>query len=126
MRQQYHFRQVNGKTHIWNVNKLVKQAASLPIKQILLKDIQELNQAYWFKPGSLVTCNDVIHHMQLVEAACLDYPILLCAKGQVIDGMHRVVKAILLGMTHIAAVQLETEIAPDYIDIDPNDLAYDE
>ncbi len=39
--------------------------------------------------------------------------------------MHRIVKAILLGLTHIEAIQFSHPIAPDYIDVNPEDLPYD-
>lgn len=40
------------------------------------------------------------------------------------DGMHRVVKALLLGRHDIEAVQFEEDPEPDYVGRQPADLAY--
>ena len=42
------------------------------------------------------------------------------------DGMHRVAKAILLDLKTIEAVQFEQDPEPDYYDVSPDDLSYDE
>ena len=40
------------------------------------------------------------------------------------DGMHRVAKALLLGHKEVKAVRFSEEIAPDYINVFPEDLPY--
>ncbi|MOA54550.1 hypothetical protein D3C78_1781890 [compost metagenome] len=59
-------------------------------------------------------------------AADLAYPIILDSEGRVMDGMHRVSKALMQGATHIDAVQFEQDPAPDYVDCDPDALPYDD
>ena len=59
-------------------------------------------------------------------AADLAYPIILDSAGRVMDGMHRVSKALMQGATQIAAVQFEQDPAPDYVDCDPDLLPYDD
>ncbi|WP_224742320.1 MULTISPECIES: hypothetical protein [Cysteiniphilum] len=54
----------------------------------------------------------------------MSYPILLCADGQIMDGMHRVCKAKLENRETISAIQFEVTPEPDFIDIDPKDLVY--
>lgn len=126
MRQQYHVRTVNQQKWIWNVNKLLVKTAHLQAKPVALTQIKEVDECYWFEQGAPVTCRDLVQHMQLVEQADLAYPILLCAQGRLIDGMHRVAKALLFGHTHILTIQLTHEIAPDYIDVDLESLPYDD
>ncbi|WP_299495955.1 hypothetical protein [uncultured Shewanella sp.] len=63
--------------------------------------------------------------MKLINEADLTYPILLCHQGRLIDGMHRVCKALISGHTSIKVKQFPHNIPPDYINIDPNDLTYD-
>ncbi len=41
------------------------------------------------------------------------------------DGMHRVIKAILLGRNTIKAVQFDKDLEPDYVDVQEDDLPYD-
>lgn len=99
MRQQYHHREVDGKTLIWNVNRLLELSKDFPIIHISLENIREVNEPYWFAAGSTVTTKDILEHMKLVNEASLDYPIMLCSEGRIIDGMHRVAKAYLAGHT---------------------------
>ena len=125
MRKQYHFRQVGDDTYIWDVHHLVKLSQNFKVQQIPVSDIQELNEAYWF-PKSAPTTRQIIEHLQLVNAADLSYPIILCASGRVMDGMHRVAKACITSQSHILAVQFEQTPKPDFINIDADLLDYRE
>lgn len=127
MRQQYHFRSIGPDTHIWDVNKLLASTQSLPVEDVPLDAIQELNEAYWYDlGGDAPTCRSIANHIALVQAADLTYPILLCPAGKVIDGMHRVVKALLLKLPHIQAIRLPTLPTPDFVNVSPDDLWYDD
>ena len=124
MRKQYHFRQVGDDTYIWDVHRLVGLSQDLPIHDVLLSDIKELNEAYWF-PNSHPTTQNIIEHIQLIQAADLSYPIILSADGRVMDGMHRIAKAKLQNLFTIKAVNFQLTPEADYINIDENDLDYD-
>lgn len=123
MRKQYHFRQVGEDIHIWDVHRLVELSQNLKVLQVALTDIQELNEAYWF-PKSAPTTQQIIEHMHLVQAADLSYPIILCASGQVMDGMHRVAKAKLLDLPNIQAVRFDQTPTADFINLDEDELDY--
>ena len=124
MRKQYHFRQVGEDIHIWDVHRLVVLSQNLKVQQVALTDIQELNEAYWF-PKSAPTTQQIIEHMHLVQAADLGYPIILCASGRVMDGMHRVAKAKLLNQSIIQAVRFDQTPTADFINLDEGELDYD-
>lgn len=125
MRKQYHFRQVGDDTYIWDVHRLVELSQDFPIHDVLLSDIKELNEAYWF-PNSHPTTQGIIEHIQLIQAADLSYPIILSADGRVMDGMHRVAKAKLQNLFTIKAVKFQLTPEADFINIDENDLDYDD
>lgn len=125
MRKQYHFRQVGEDTYIWDVHRLVKLTQNFMVKKVMLTDIQELNEAYWF-PDEYPTTQQIIEHIQLIQDADLNYPIILCAQGRVMDGIHRVAKASLLKHSDILAVQFEQTPDPDFINIDEDELDYTE
>ncbi|WP_211263724.1 hypothetical protein [Stenotrophomonas terrae] len=106
---------------------MVALSRELPVSHVPLSSIAELDEAYWWDAGSPPpTCRQVIEHMQLVEAADLQYPIILCPQGRVMDGMHRVAKALLQGKQEIAAVRLFELPSPDHVGVDPDDLCYDD
>jgi hypothetical protein len=123
VRRQYHFRQVGQDTYIWDVHHLVELTKTFVIKKVTLADIRELNEAYWF-PDQFPTTQQIIEHFQLMQDADLSYPIILCAEGRVMDGMHRVAKASLLGHGDILAVQFEHTPEPDFINVDEEELDY--
>ena len=125
MRKQYHFRKVGNDTYIWDVHNLVELTKNFKVKEIPLSDISELEEPYWY-PDSHPTTQEIIEHMQLVQEADLAYPIILCSQGRLMDGMHRVGKAKILGKDLISVVQFDVDPKPDFINIDENDLIYDD
>ena len=62
--------------------------------------------------------------MRLIEQTDLSYPIILSSDGRVMDGMHRVAKALFEGRKTIEAVQFNQDPEPDYEDVHPDDLPY--
>ena len=125
MRKQYHFRKVEHDTYIWDVDNLVAFTQHFKVKEIPLSDIKELEEAYWY-PDTHPTTQDILEHMQLIQQADLTYPIILCSQGRLMDGMHRVGKAKILGKDTISAVQFEIDPQADFINVDENYLIYDD
>ena len=125
MRKQYHFRQVGDDTYIWDVHRLLEFSQNFQVKDALLSEIKELNEAYWF-PDTHPTTQQIIEHIQLIQDADLKYPIILSADGRIMDGMHRVAKAKLLNYSTIQAVQFGTTPKPDFINVDADALQYDD
>ena len=56
-----------------------------------------------------------LYHAKRIEECDLKYPIILDPAGSIIDGWHRVVKAILKGKTEIKAFKLIVMPEPDVI-----------
>ena len=126
IRPQYHFRPNGDDILIWDVRKLIAKARHLPVLRVPLTAITELDESYWFSPtGNQPTVRAVADHAALIKGARLNYPILLCAEGRVMDGMHRVAKAHLRQMTHIAARRFAVTPRHDFLNIAPGDLNYD-
>lgn len=127
MRKQYHFRLINHQLCAWDVDKLILLTQNIPPQEINLNDIRELDESYWYNDDEdIPTCRSISEHMQLVNKADLAYPIIICPDGKLMDGMHRVVKALLEGLTSIQAYRLSALPEPDYIGVHPDDLPYDE
>ncbi|APC96402.1 hypothetical protein [Francisella frigiditurris] len=127
LRKQYHFRKSEkGDLLVWDVLKLIEKAKDLIPKLISISLIKEIDENYWYEIGdSEPTCASLIEHIKLINDANLDYPIILSKDGRVMDGMHRVCKAIILGEKEIKVFQFKEDIPPDYINIDINELQYD-
>ena len=123
MRKQYFFRPSDRGLLAWDVDRLVRLSSALPLQRISLSQVRELNRP-WTGDAERPTWAEFIQHMALVQAADLTYPIILSATGEVMDGMHRVAKAVLEGRTEIDAVQFPQDPDPDYVGRGPNDLPY--
>jgi len=61
-----------------------------------------------------------------MDDADLAFPIILAADGAVMDGMHRVAKALRAGHTTIEGVRFLVDPPPDHVGRGPSDLPYDE
>jgi hypothetical protein len=124
MRQQYHFRRIGKNICVWNVNKLIEMSKEFPVKQVMVNEIIELDEPYWYEMGALPTCRSIAQHIKLVYETDLSYPIILSSNSRVMDGMHRVVKAVIENHDRIAAVQFVEDPEPDYLNVYPDDLEY--
>ncbi len=125
MRQQYHPRRVGDDVLIWDVNRLVELAAELPVQQVPLDSIWEIDEVRWFVEEKYPpTCRALLEHMRQVLEADTSYPILLGEDGRVMDGMHRVLKVALENGSEIAAKRFEVDPEPDYLNVALDDLPY--
>jgi hypothetical protein len=127
MRAQYHFRQSPQGLRAWNVHRLVAISSTLPRERVPLSAIRELNEPYWSgEPAKSITCRRIVEHARLIRDSDLAFPVILSSDGHVMDGMHRICKALLEDLTDIEAVRFLQDPEPDYIGVDPDDLPYDD
>jgi hypothetical protein len=126
MRKQYYFRQSSRGFLAWDVDRLVAVTRNFPVLQIPLTDIAEISEPFASQFDEPASWNSIIKHIRLIEAADLRFPIILSRENRVMDGMHRVVKALLANRTTIDAVQFTVDPEPDYIGVDPTQLPYEE
>jgi len=125
MRTQYHFRESPRGLCAWNVHRLVELSRDLIPERVPLSEIHELDEPYWANgEGQRLTCRDIVDHARLILDCDLTFPIILSRDGRVMDGMHRVCKALLQGLSDIEAVRLGDDPEPDYIGVHPDDLPY--
>ena len=127
IRAQYHGRHTAEGFLVWDVRKLLEMAADLPVLEVDLDSIAELDENWWYQgEGDIPTGRSIADHYKLMEGVDLQYPILLCAEGRLMDGMHRVLKAYCAGRSTIRARRLAQTPPPDYVDVDLADLPYDD
>ncbi len=126
MRKQYHFRPSERGLLAWDVDRLIAMSKDFPRVQVPLTAIRELDEPVWFGFGDTPTCRVVVEHARLIEAVDLGLPMILSSDGRVMDGMHRVAKAVLLGRPAIVAVRFTDDPDPDFVNVNPNELPYEE
>ena len=108
--------EVNNERHTWFVQSLVKASVELPVVDIELKDLDEyLDENAWFHGKNEPTLRAFIQHYKRVDQVDLKYPIIMNPQFGVLDGLHRIAKSHVLGLTSIKAVILTELPEPDYI-----------
>ncbi len=127
MRAQYHFRKSPQGLCAWDVRRLVELTQTFAPERVPLSEIRELNEPYWANENARqLTCREVVDHARLMLDCDLTFPVILSSDGRVMDGMHRVCKALLQGLAEIKAVRFDRDPEPDYIGVHPDDLPYAE
>ena len=125
MRKQYHFRPGPDGLRAWDVDRLVMLTSGLNPESVPLASIKEIDEPYWSTGAShSPTCREIVEHTRFIEEADLSFPVILSSDGRVMDGMHRVAKALLQGRTHIDVVRFPRDPDPDYVGMNPDDLPY--
>ncbi len=91
----------------------VRLSTGLPVVEVALDSIREVDSNYWFDDRSgPPTVREVVEHVRLVQEVDPSYPIILGFDGRVMDGMHRVARALLDCRSTIRAVRFETHPEP--------------
>lgn len=127
VRAQYHFRMSPEGLCAWDVRRLIALSRHLPVLRVSLRAIRELDEPYWCgEPGEKLTCRAVVEHARLMQECDLAFPVILSSDGRVMDGMHRIARALLQGHAEIDAVWFVEDPQPDYVGARPEDLPYED
>lgn len=125
MRKQYHLWPADTGFDAWDVDRLISLSRELPIQAVTVDSVREVDTAYWFDGSTAApTVRAVVEHARLMLDADLSFPVILGPDGRVMDGMHRIARAMLEGRKQVSAVCFLTLPEPDYRDCRPADLPY--
>jgi len=92
--------------HSWSVPRLFELSRNLPIMEV---PINHLSLYYTYEK---LTLRDMVMHMNAINNADLDKPIILDEDGELMDGRHRLMKSMLLGKETIKAVRFDENPSP--------------
>jgi hypothetical protein len=124
VRKQYHFWQGEHGVDAWDVDRLIELSRDLPLEEVEVADIDEIDSQYWFDGSERPTVRKIVEHLRLVQDVDPSYPVILGPDGRVMDGMHRIARALLEGRATITARRLPVVPDPDYRDCHPDRLPY--
>ncbi len=125
MRKQYYFRRTECGLLAWDVDRLVEASRDFVPIEVPLSEIHELDETFWFDHEEQEpTCRRVALHAKLMSETDLSRPIVPSRDGRVMDGMHRVCKALIEGRETIRVVRFDVDPEPDYVDVRPDELPY--
>ncbi len=97
---------------VWLVTSLIERSKGLPVFEIPLAGLFSGSDVW----DPITSAYSLAKHMKRVREANLDHPIIMDEEGFIMDGWHRVAKALLEGRETIKAVRFETTPAPDYVE----------
>lgn len=92
--------------HTWSVARLFELSRDLPVME---GPLSHLNMYYYYEK---LTLRDMVMHMNAVLDADLEKPIILDEDGDLMDGRHRLMKALLNGAETIKVVRFDENPSP--------------
>lgn len=102
---------------LWYVSTLVELAKTMPIEMRKIEDIRAVKLNLPLLKDHGVTHLEIAYHMKVSMNANMDYPIILARDGRIMDGHHRVIKALAFGIPEVKVVQFKVDPEPDkYVD----------
>jgi len=113
--QRLHSCSVGGKTYQWDVETLWRLAKSIQPSWVPIDSILGVDENCWFTPSDPPSIRNVALHARRIEQADMAFPIILNVDGALMDGGHRVAKAIMQGQTEILAIRFSATPEPDRI-----------
>lgn len=92
--------------HSWSVARLFELARDLKVMDIPLDHI------HMYYTYEKLTVREMVMHMAAVNDADLSKPIIMDEDGEIMDGRHRLMKAMLTGAKTIKAVRFDENPSP--------------
>lgn len=91
--------------HRWSVARLIRLSRDLPVFDAPLDCL-----SVWKKYD--LTMREMVMHCKAIDCADLSYPIILDEDGEIMDGRHRIMKAMMVGLKTIKAVRFDENPKP--------------
>lgn len=116
MKPQYHFwKSADGDGRDrWRVDRLIELSADLPVVEVRVADVAEVDSVYWFDGDThRPTVRAVVDHARRIAAVDTQFPIIMGPDGRVMDGMHRIARALLDGRDTIRGRVFDELPEPD-------------
>ena len=108
--------------YYWKASTLWKLSETMEVEYVLLDSFDWTNENFQCDNLSDPPLwRDIGNHTKKILAADLQYPIILDARGNVMDGMHRILKCYVFGLPTVKAVRFKVTPPPDMIIPHQND-----
>ena len=101
---------IDGEGNIWKTKSLIEASKDLSVFQL---DISKKNLDTVLR-WKLVNLRDYLNHYKRVMTADLSKPLILRADGYIMNGWHRVIKALFEGKRFLPAKTFKETPLPDF------------
>ena len=96
---------------VWKASTLVEKVKELKLEPFKLQ-IQAIDLSA--SPWTGKTIYDIAGHVKRALAADLSHPVIMSEYGWIMDGWHRILKAIIEDKPYVLAVRFELDPVEDY------------
>ena len=103
----------NGRRLIWNTQSLWDQARGLERFELEAESVPKLDRDCWFDNEKPPTLRRVAEHCRRILESTKEFPVILNDDGSLMDGGHRLCRALIEGKTTVTAVQFKVMPMPD-------------
>ena len=93
----------------WSIPRLIQLSKDLPVMELPLDAMNLAAIEYKY-----LNARGFVMHMNAVMQADLSYPIILDEDGEIMDGRHRIIKALYTGELTIKAVRFNINPKADH------------
>jgi len=102
-----------GKRH-WRVTSLIERSKDLPVFDLPLCAIYSASKVW--EDSRIDNAYTLAQHVRRCRDVDITKPIILDAEGFIMDGWHRVARALADGRATIPAVRFEVTPPPDFVE----------
>ena len=104
------------KKYIWYTERLWKLAKDLPEYEVDVESFVELDRDCWFGEGRAPTIREIAEHCRRINETDPHNPVIINDNGQLMDGGHRLARALLEGRKTVKAVRFAEMPEPDEVE----------
>ena len=97
----------------WITDRLIAASKDLPVFDLPVKHI-DISSWPW---GNIEDVAQFAYRVKRTNDVDLQYPVIMNDKGYIMNGWHRVVKAIIEGKESVKAVRFDKTPPPDYVKV---------
>ncbi|MBW8001687.1 MAG: hypothetical protein FVQ80_06655 [Planctomycetes bacterium] len=96
--------------NVWRASSLIKASKDFVVFSFDVSSVDQSEILRW----KLVNLHDYLNHSRRVYDANLTTPIILRSDGYIMNGWHRVIKALYLKVKYLPAKQFKVDLEPDF------------
>lgn len=106
---------IDNALHVWDVERLWSLSSTLSPTMRAIADFAELDENCWFLDSHPPTLRNVVQHFRRMQETDVVFPIILSAEGRIMDGAHRLARAVCLGEVTVMVVQFDVTPPADRV-----------
>jgi hypothetical protein len=111
---------------IWEIDRLLALSENLPVEIVPVAKLPGADEVGWIgRPEHFgrLTLHEVVEHIRRIQWAELARPLLISSEGWLMDGFHRLARALLDDVAELPVKKFEADPEPDRIRTLPDWLA---